>query len=117
MKTEHTPGPWKLETVKTQIGICHKIGPFPPLRPGDGPSHACIYVDGRYRPEDDPESTANARLIAAAPDLLEACKLVVKFYSTFRREQICGDEDNLLLAAESAIAKATTPRPPDPSPL
>lgn len=79
MKSEskHSPGPWHLETVATSVGICHKIGPFPPLRPADGPSHACIYVDGRYRPNDDPVSLANARLIAAAPELLAACKLAV----------------------------------------
>jgi len=38
-----TPGPWRLETVKTSCGICHKIGPFP-----GSPGHkhnAYVYVD------------------------------------------------------------------------
>jgi hypothetical protein len=46
-----TPGQWQLETVPTQVGICHKIGPFPSLGVRDQTS-ACIYVDsgslGRY---------------------------------------------------------------------
>lgn len=64
----HTPGPWKLETVQTTSGICHKIGPFP-WKEGKQ-NHACIYVDypnhnncGQF----EDELTANARLIAAAP--------------------------------------------------
>lgn len=97
MSTQHTPGPWTLETVKTQIGICHCIGPFPPLRPGSKPSYACIYVDGRYKPEQDPLSLANARLIAAAPDLLEACK------NMLHSLKIAGLNDT---QAEVAIAKA-----------
>ncbi len=68
---KHTPGPWKFETVRTSFGLCHKIGPFPWKH--DKQNHACIYMDypnhdGRGLFED--ELTANARLIAAAPDLL-----------------------------------------------
>ena len=72
----HTKGPWTLETVRTSCGVCHKIGPFPPrhFKP-DEPTHACVYVD--YPAHDqsharDQELLANATLIAAAPDLLEA---------------------------------------------
>lgn len=35
---KHTPGPWSLETVRTQSGICHKVGPFPARR-GLSPSN------------------------------------------------------------------------------
>lgn len=72
----HTPGPWELETVKTSAGICHKIGPFPGTC-GREVGHACVYVDGLGVPDSDPkriELLANARLIAAAPDLLAACE-------------------------------------------
>jgi hypothetical protein len=51
------------------------------------------------------EGHANARLIAAAPDLLAACQRVM---------EVCGSPDNwngetreFLLACEAAIAKAT----------
>lgn len=107
--SEHTPGPWKLETVKTQVGICHRIGPFPPARPRDEPSHACIYVDGRYKPEDDPVSLANARLIAAAPDLLAACEALLDALQTglLAYNTSPGEEAGRRVAqAREAIAKA-----------
>ncbi len=68
--TEHTPGPWALETVKTSCGICHKIGPFPWT--DTEKNHACIYVDDRRGWKNGAELLANARLIAAGPDMLEA---------------------------------------------
>lgn len=73
--SKHTPGPWKLETVRTQSGICHKIGPFPPKahHVHSLPRHACLYADypSSFDPADQ-ELEANARLISAAPDMLEA---------------------------------------------
>jgi hypothetical protein len=72
---KHTPGPWVLETVKTSCGICHKIGPFPPRQNGGKIRHACLYSDYDYALNpSDLQLLANARLIAAAPDLLEALK-------------------------------------------
>lgn len=73
MTTTHTPGPWTLETVRTVSGFCHKVGPFPARREGGDPRHACLYSD--YPSESNPsdqELLANARLIAAAPELLKA---------------------------------------------
>lgn len=74
--TKHTAGPWTLTTVPTDIGSCHKIGTFP------GPHHrpenyACVYADTIRIGIDEAtpraqELLANARLIAAAPDLLAA---------------------------------------------
>ena len=72
----HTPGPWKLETVQTSVGLCHKIGPFP-WRSGKE-NNACVYDD--YASATNPvtqELLANARLIAAAPDLLHCLKVIV----------------------------------------
>ena len=76
--TTFTPGPWTLETVPTSCGVCHKVGPFPPRRNDESPRHACLYCDypSPGNPADD-ELLANARLIAAAPELYEAlCDLV-----------------------------------------
>ena len=72
MTDAHTPtaGPWKLETVKTSCGICHKIGPFPWR--DDKENHACIYVDDDLAWKHGAELEANAQLIAAAPMMLEA---------------------------------------------
>lgn len=73
--SSHTPGPWHLETVKTQVGSCHKIGPFPS---GSGfvgkQNHACVYSDGNGVGDKSPvaiELAANARLIAAAPTMYD----------------------------------------------
>ena len=72
-EAKHTPGPWVLETLRTSCGICHKVGPFPGRHDNDEPRHACLYADypSKHNPA-DAELEANARLIAAAPDLLEA---------------------------------------------
>jgi len=107
MNTKHTPGPWTLETVKTQVGHCHKIGPFPGSC-GRDVGYACVYVDGQHAPDartgKEAELLANAKLIAAAPDLLQACQAVLS-----------GDHigengiprDSLFLLVRAAIAKAT----------
>lgn len=72
-ESQHTPGPWHVETVKTSIGHAHKI--LPP--------HACLYVDHRGINEKDAktiEAAANAQLIASAPELLNAAKKFLEFY-------------------------------------
>jgi len=100
----HTPGPWTLTTVPTQVGICHKIGPFPDTRGNGKPMHACVYVDGVYRAEHEPALLANARLIAAAPELLAALKRAA---SWIKSEAEGNDEMPLaFVIAESAIRKA-----------
>lgn len=62
----YTPGPWKWERVRTSCGFCFRVGP---LAISDGKvNHACIYADypGQMALE---LAEANARLIAAAPDM------------------------------------------------
>ena len=76
MTVKHTPGPWILVTVPTSVGSCHKIGPFP--NGSRSSTFACVYADGHRLGIDDAlpaaqELSANAQLIAAAPDLLDAC--------------------------------------------
>lgn len=68
---KHTSGPWALETVKTSCGICHKIGDFSKGRNRKN-TYGCVYDD---YPSGDAsrEIEANAKLMAAAPDLLAAC--------------------------------------------
>lgn len=57
--TKHTPGPWEA----TEIGVI-----APTIT-----SHSNFYVAALIDP-DNAEDKANARLIAAEPDLLAACK-------------------------------------------
>ena len=66
MTTKHIPGPWR---VKPNSVGGPTVGPegsvVADIRTYGGP-----HVGGRQHPQTD----ANARLIAAAPDLLEACE-------------------------------------------
>ena len=101
--TDHTPGPWRLETVKTSCGVCHKVGPFPWKQGRE--NHACIYDDYPHKTY-TPELFANARLIAAAPDLLGALQVT----RTALGNAIAGRPvrccDEILSEAASAIKKA-----------
>jgi len=81
---KHTPGPW----------ICEGSTVF--SLNDDGLNRMWLHVERHGRPEG--ESEANARLIAAAPELLEACKAMRKtMYSPDSLES---------RLADAAIAKA-----------
>jgi hypothetical protein len=86
----HTPGPWTYDAEFEVI-----FGPSP-----DYDTVAATFFD---RPEDECE--ANARLVAAAPQLLEALQ------SLLRDEKALDDDDPNLIKtrekARAAIAKAT----------
>jgi len=105
----HTTGPWTLETVKTQVGVCHKIGPFPGTC-GREMGHACIYVDGIHSfpgphgPKEE-ELLANARLMTAAPDLLAALQRCLAHFDNIRPVEC--DESPMAAQARRAIRKAT----------
>lgn len=104
--SNHTPGPWTLETVQTSVGWCHKVGPFP-WRDGKQ-NHACVYDDYASGHFGTPELIANARLIAAAPELLEAlerlkCEIIL---SDVDMDYIESHFRPWLSKADAAIAKA-----------
>lgn len=87
-------------TVPTSVGSCHKIGPFPNARRSE--TFACIYADGIRKGVDEAlpaalELAANARLIAAAPELLEALQGVLR---------VADRKTDEFDAARAAIAKA-----------
>lgn len=63
-----TEGPWEAREVRTQVGRAFRIGAGEMLEAGKG---CCIVYDD-YCGNPDNERAANARLIAAAPDLYEA---------------------------------------------
>lgn len=63
MSTEHTPGPWKAAPAESPT---YSIGPTDPsVKPGI----VAVTVGGN--------DEANARLIAAAPDLLDLCQALL----------------------------------------
>jgi|APGre2960657404_1045060.scaffolds.fasta_scaffold224037_2 hypothetical protein len=85
--TQHTPGPW----------FAHNIGLGPN---GEGPF--------TYPLGNDPDkAAANARLIAAAPDMLAALKALHAAHRAFSGSEDWGVyDDEARAAAEAAIAKA-----------
>ena len=68
--SEHTPGPWTaLDTTKSTFGMGSVVAA---LGQTTGGVHWCVAAVGEY--VRDEELEANAYLIEAAPDLLEAAK-------------------------------------------
>ena len=76
---KHTPGPWDVPN----IGYVRKDGALYPIAPSEKKKHGESWIDMRKRIEPElnareEEALANARLIAAAPDLLEALEDAVR---------------------------------------
>lgn len=87
---EHTPGPWRVSDTGIDV-VCD-----PDARPL--PVVACQHVTGK----DNGEATANARLIAAAPDMLAALERIHRRRRT-DKPITHGDLDQV----RDAITKAT----------
>lgn len=87
MNTKHTPAPW---SYKNNCVI------------GDNATEVVAQVFGF----DTKEKKANAKLIAAAPDLLEALQLMVSRFENSHIGYI--KSDYAKAKAKSAIKKATT---------
>lgn len=85
---KHTPGPWTLEREKN-IRLLVRTAP-----------DRCY----AFHPDDEP----NARLIAAAPELLEALKTLVSWLGAFydRGEQLGNLDMRHIARARAALAKA-----------
>ena len=96
---KHTPGPWRWHIARTmQHLVVDTVEGFR----GFGVSMPIMGHRG-YREEANPgEYEANARLIAAAPDLLEACEAALTLLDSRADEN--GPDRWLLL--RNAIAKA-----------
>lgn len=101
--SKHTPGPWEIDTVTRPAEIC-TIHHVPPQ--GEE-KQRWVYVRGAigYWEADANEQLANARLIAAAPDLLQAAKAVVERWDSprWKEQEHTGTFIDKLRAA---IAKA-----------
>ncbi|MCM3565942.1 hypothetical protein [Hydrogenophaga intermedia] len=79
MKSKHTPGPWAVDIDGIVVG--------PPVLPavfGDPIPIGSAWVTGAYYAEDQTEeSRANARLMAAAPELLDALREAMQAVEAF----------------------------------
>jgi hypothetical protein len=102
--SKHTPGPWEMSGP---IGLGHLQGREPWFWvSADRTLHLQVMAcpDGFVIGENE----ANARLIAAAPDLLEALKMgYADTMDYIQRNHLSGAENNRwLVLARAAIAKA-----------
>lgn len=97
--SKHTPGPWHIERgteVYVRADVEHHVGPICSMRSRlDYPGMDPIIAE---------TLDANARLIAAAPDLLAALQaLLMEHGGTLG----CQRSDERAVAVRAAIAKAT----------
>lgn len=92
-KSTHTPGPWKV------VGRDIRADDY--IKVGKGGYFSIAYMANPISRDDIMD--ANARLIAAAPELLEACKIAL---STINDEYPKGEMMGPKQALKYAIAKA-----------
>ncbi len=95
----HTPGPWVSEATGQQPGAFSVVGDGRQLV-------ALVYGENREAQK------ANAALIDAAPDLLEALEKLTERYVSIAGSGDCGfwnpEKESEVIAARAAIAKSTT---------
>lgn len=72
--TDHTPGPWICSEARTSIGRAFRIGAGEMIESGKG---CCIIYDDYPAGERSRQREANAKLIAAAPDLYDALEAIM----------------------------------------
>ena len=94
-QTQHTPGPWTCRIDDEGFNVFQDA----PKHPGNGDHIMCIAGND--------ESEANARLIAAAPELLEALKSMHGILKVAAEGSKNGLHIHAIAMAETAIAKAT----------
>jgi len=105
MSTQHTPGPWELSeyTWKDGAGTYRRVEQVEEF--GDVVASVCIGHSANHTL--DACANANARLIAAAPDLLEAiliCEGNIASLLASNHPKVYGE---WLAVVRAAIAKAT----------
>lgn len=90
--TGHTPGPWRAKGAEVYCGrlrVCSQVNA----------ADASLNIGGSVE-----RSHANARLIAAAPDLLEALEGVIPYLEEDPDDE--GDYNERIRTVRAAIAKA-----------
>lgn len=97
MNTKHTPGPWQYDGMWSLIMAGkYEIAAI----------HAARFAEETSRRKRLDEVQANARLIAAAPELLEACKRALSAIEALP-PRLNEDRYEPMMLLSRAIAKAT----------
>lgn len=105
----YTPGPWTFRrcTIGSPDNAKNPIVSAPGRYIARLFADCATFVGMTSQAPTLEEAEANAKLIAAAPELLEACRVALKAVRYFGRGgDICGDEGNVTKILENAIAKA-----------
>ena len=112
-KTEHTPGPWKhrpyqyagaAQSVSIVIVDANEAHYGCVIANVSAPNHHDGYIPARMAQE----RIANARLIAAAPDLYDALSRVGDVLEIWEAEgSLTNAEDNLVKTTAEAVALAS----------
>jgi len=105
MNAQHTPGPWRVESINYDgdggiLVRCNR---------NNSRNHCIANVWGAKNARDpDAEGQANARLISAAPELLEALEELRSAVIDLDQDEECSVThcENLIRKARAAIAKA-----------
>jgi hypothetical protein len=100
--TNHTPGPWAVETAKRFIGDSEETY-----------DSLCVTFSSPLRAklicelgaDTLPDNPHNAHLIASAPDLLSALRFLLADYVAIEGEKLTGSSVPVKMA-QAAIAKA-----------
>ena len=101
MTISHTPGPWHLDAKHLSIGSADGLR-----------SIANVAIPGEYgtsMPADVIAADANARLIAAAPEMLEALIALLEDAEALAMQAKMPLLPGRVTKAHAAIAKATLP--------
>ena len=97
MSAQHTPGPWRVSLTDDTVVV-------------DATGHEVAAIDGDYNdPDTWPLMEANARVIAAAPDLLSALRCAKALLDNINEFGACNSPeiyDAADTAVRAAIAKA-----------
>lgn len=110
MDAKHTPGPWHVETwsyEKSQTRPENEV--FTIQTKADAIAQTLLLWRPDQTPHNRDEEEANARLIAAAPDLLTACEELMKAESMQQGSRSGGTMGQISTAidiARAALAKA-----------
>lgn len=102
-RTQHSPGPWTVETREHVHAIQDRNGQdltYQDTTPNE--NHGSITSRSRLKIE----TLANARLIAAAPELLDSLIWAIRELEE-TEDGLCPDFQAAITAARAAIAKAT----------
>jgi len=97
--TQHTPGSWAIR--KGVYGVLY-AGPAALVHPG---REAAQYAAERGR-DLLTQRTADAALIAAAPDLLALCERLLRFAYQYGYTEAVLSAEGLFVSARETIAKA-----------